>query len=104
MSHAAPAKAAPAATPSPAPEPPAADVVVLTAERLFVELASKAVVFADSNARIGAKPENLATLCFELSKAFHAVEVSRRVKAAPTGATIDVSMCDFDGWAAAAKN
>jgi hypothetical protein len=104
MSHAAaaPARPAPAAGGDAAPAKPG-DPVVMTAERLFIELASGAMVIADNNAKVPVDAKSLANLSFELSKAFHEVEVSRREKPVLTTATFDANMCDFDAWTSAAS-
>lgn len=88
---AAPAAAAPAAA---APVNPLAD----TAEKIFIQMASSATVIANNTATLPMDAKNLAQLCFELSKAFHEVEISRRAKVEQTVANFDANMCDFDAW------
>jgi hypothetical protein len=105
MSHAAaPARPAPAAAPakSGGPEKESTDPTVLTAERLFVELASRALIIGDNSAKLPVDAKSLANLSFELAKAFHEIEVGRREKPVLTTATFDANMCDFDAWNTAA--
>lgn len=88
-----PATAAPAAAAA-APVNPLAD----TAEKIFIQMASSATVIANNTATLPMDAKNLAQLCFELSKAFHEVEISRRAKVEQTVANFDANMCDFDAW------
>ena len=95
---AAPARPAPApAAPAAAPVNPVAPAIN-TAERLFIELVARAMVLGDNTAKLPVDVKSLANLSFELSKAFHEVEVSRRAKVVLTEATFDANMCDFDAW------
>ncbi len=100
MSHAAaaPARPAPAAAAPPTPVVAAVDLVIQTAERLYVELVSGAVVIGQNSAKLPVDAKSLANMSFELAKAFHEVEVSRRAKVVLTEATFDANMCDFDAW------
>ena len=100
MSHAAAAPAAPA-SPAPAAAFTAAVVtnpITDTAERLFIRLASGAVVVSNNAVTLPVDAKNLAKLSFELSKAFHEVELSGRAKVVQTVANFDANMCDFDAW------
>ncbi len=98
MSHAA---AAPAPPPSPATATATVavvDPVTVTAERLYIELASGAVVIKDNTVTFPVDAKGLAKLSFELSKAFHEVELGGRAKVVQTVANFDANMCDFDAW------
>jgi hypothetical protein len=79
-----------------------AELVALTAERLYIQLAGQAVTFGDNTAKMGVNPDSLARVSFELALAFHKAANSRKVVAAPTTANFDANMCDFDAWAAPA--
>ncbi len=98
------AAAATAAPPPPPPAPPAAaaaapvNPLADTAEKIFIQMASSATVIANNTATLPMDAKNLAQLCFELSKAFHEVEISRRTKVEQTVANFDANMCDFDAW------
>jgi len=76
-----------------------AELVALTAERIYIQLVSNAMVFADNKPKISASPDDLAKVSFDLSKAFHKAADSRKVVVAPTVANFDANMCDFDAWA-----
>jgi len=104
MSHAAaaPARPAPAAAPAAAPAVESPAPLIQTAERLFIQLVAGAVVIGENSAKLPVDAKSLANMSFELSKAFHEVEVSRRAKVVLTEATFDASMCDFDAWDSAA--
>ena len=100
MSHApAPTRpAAPAATAQPEVPMTEAELVASTAERIYIQLVSTAVVFGDNSAKMSATPDNLAKVSFDLSQAFHKALNSRKVVVAPTVANFDANMCDFDAW------
>ncbi len=102
MSHApAPTRpAAPAATAQPEVPMTEAELVALTAERIYIQMVGNAVVFGDNSAKMSASPESLAKVSFDLSQAFHKAANSRKVVAAPTVANFDANMCDFDAWSA----
>lgn len=99
MSHAA-AAAAPTAPANAAPvaATTVVDPVAVTAERLFIELASGGVVISNNAATLPVDAKSLAKLSFELSKAFHEVELAGRAKVVQTVANFDANMCDFDAW------
>ena len=80
MSNAATATATAPARPTPAnlADTTPAKPIVATAERLFIELVSGALVIAENSAKLPVDAKSLANLSFELSKAFHEVEASRR--------------------------
>lgn len=101
MSHAAaapvaPTNSAPAATAATAA--PVIDPVTVTAEKLFIALAGGGVVISNNAATLPVDAKNLAKLSFELSKAFHEVELAGRAKVVQTVANFDANMCDFDAW------
>jgi hypothetical protein len=104
MSHAAPAKAAPPpAAANSAPAGQVIDPIVATAERIFIEFASRVLANNNGVPKLGIDGAALATLAFEASQSFHAVELARRPKAELTTATFDASMCDFDSWSKEAQ-
>lgn len=95
------AAAAPARPASPAPAAAAgvmANPVNDTAERLFIQLAGGATVIANNTATLPIDAKTLAQMCFELSRAFHEVEMSKRAKVEHTVANFDANLCDFDAW------
>jgi len=104
MSHAAaaPARPAPAAVQAGAPAVESRAPLIQTAERLFIELVAGAVVIGENSAKLPVDAKSLANMSFELAKAFHEVELSRRAKVVLTEATFDANMCDFDAWDSAA--
>jgi len=75
-----------------------AELVALTAERIYIQMVGNAVVFGDNSAKMSASPESLAKVSFDLSQAFHKAANSRKVVVAPTVANFDANMCDFDAW------
>ncbi len=97
MSHAAAAPVAPA-TAAPVAAATVVDPVAVTAERLFIQLASGGVVISNNAATLPVDAKSLAKLSFELSKAFHEVELAGRAKVVQTVANFDANMCDFDAW------
>ncbi len=110
MSHAAaaPARPDPAPAPAPAAAPAAASSALIdlvqTAERLYIQLVASAVVIGENSAKMPVNAKSLANMSFELSKAFHEVELGRRAKVVLTEATFDANMCDFDAWNTEATN
>jgi hypothetical protein len=106
MSHAAappPPAAAPAAA-APAPSAQIQSPLIDTAERLYIQMVAGAVQIGEGTAKLPVDAKSLAKMSFELSQAFHDVEVSRRVKPVLTTATFDANMCDFDAWSAPAAS
>ena len=107
MSNAATATATATAPARPTPanlaDTTPAKPIVATAERLFIELVSAAMVIAENSAKLPVDAKSLANLSFELSKAFHEVEASRREKPVLTTATFDANLCDFDARTTAAS-
>ena len=74
------------------------DPVREMAAKIYVHLASEAIVVADAAAKITASPESLAKISFKLAEAFHKAEAEMKASAAPVHAKFDVDKLDFDAW------
>ncbi len=95
---AAPARPAPPAASAPAAAVAIVNPVIGTAERLYIELITKAAVVNGNTTSVPLDPIVLAKMCFDLSNKFHEVEISKRAKVEHTVANFDANLCDFDAW------
>lgn len=68
------------------------------AVRIYVQLASDAIVVTDAAARITTSPDSLAKISFKLAEAFYKAEAEMKASAAPKHTTFDVDKLDFDAW------
>jgi hypothetical protein len=74
------------------------DPVREMAAKIYVQLASDAIVVTDAAAKISASPESLAKISFKLAEAFHKAEAEMKASAAPKHTKFDVDKLDFDAW------
>ena len=68
------------------------------AAKIYVHLASQAIVVTDAAAKITASPDSLAKISFKLSEAFHKAEAEMKASALPTHTKFDADKLDFDAW------
>ena len=68
------------------------------ASKIYIQLASDAIVVSDAAAKISASPESLAKISFKLAEAFHKAEAEMKASAAPKHTKFDVDKLDFDAW------
>lgn len=68
------------------------------AAKIYIQLASDAIVVSDAAAKISASPESLAKISFKLAEAFHKAEAEMKASAAPKHTKFDVDKLDFDAW------
>ena len=68
------------------------------AAKIYIQLASDAIVVTDAAAKISASPESLAKISFKLAEAFHKAEAEMKASAAPKHTKFDVDKLDFDAW------
>lgn len=74
------------------------DPVREMATRIYVNLASNAIVVTDATAKITTSPDSLAKISFKLAEAFHKAEAEMKASAAPVHTKFDVDKLDFDAW------
>lgn len=74
------------------------DTVREMAVRIYINLASDAIVVTDAVAKINASPDGLAKISFKLAEAFHKAEAEMKAIAAPKHAKFDADKLDFDAW------
>ncbi len=71
------------------------DAVSILARLIYIHLASDAISFVDSSAKLAATPESMAKLSFKLAESFHKIESERSAAASPGAGAFDVGTLDF---------
>jgi hypothetical protein len=68
------------------------------AEKLFVDLMGRNIVFADNSVKTGVSSENVAKLCFILAETFLHVQDDLNADNMPKDPTFKLGADDIAGW------